>query len=53
MSTGAAKRRTIDEVTNVLNAVVTGGVEFDDVVAGAGFNGKAGSARTTWLAVDR
>jgi 6,7-dimethyl-8-ribityllumazine synthase len=53
MSTRARQRSGIDDVANLLNTVVTGGVEFQHVVAGAYFHGLAGIALTTRLATHR
>jgi hypothetical protein len=50
MATRARQRCGVDDVANFLNSVVAGGVQFQNVVASAYFDGFAGIALTTGLA---
>ena len=50
---GRAQRGLLDEVAHGVDAVVAGGVELVDVVAGAPLDGQAGLALAARLAVDR
>ena len=53
VAAGAAETGPVDEVANVIDSVVAGCIEFDDVVAGTGLDCETRLTRTAWFSVDR